>query len=214
MTLILRYMQNPDIPQVVTIDHLAFTPPWSARSYAYEVNESNYSHMLVLEHFDVPPPPSGIKRLVQSINGGREIESRIVGYGGLWYIMDEAHISTIAIHPELRGRGWGEILLAGMIRRSITLGAHYIVLEVRVSNTVAQQLYQKYDFKTVAIKRKYYHNDGEDAYDMRLNLDDGGEYARSFAPRYAHLLETHGFTDLYTETLPPRNRSQSDSSSA
>lgn len=66
-----------------------------------------------------------------------ESEAVVVGYGGLWSIVDEAHVSTIATHPQFRGHGWGEVLLAGMIKRALTLGAAYI-LEVRVSNVVTQ----------------------------------------------------------------------------
>ena len=126
-----------------------------------------------------------------------------VGAGGLWNIMDEAHISTIAAHPEFRGRGYGEIVLAGMIRRAMRLDAEYVVLEVRVSNYVAQSLYQKYGFQTVMTKPKYYHSDNEDAYEMRLNLDHR-YYRTRFEERFARLIERHDLTDQYTAADPPR----------
>lgn len=207
MSLTLRYMRLPDIPAVVAIDRVSFDPAWSARSYGYEVGESTYSHMLVLEQSDAEKPKQGWRRLVSSLSAnGRESEATIVGYGGLWHIMDESHISTIATHPDFRGRGWGEVLLAAMIRRSIALKAAYIVLEVRVSNTVAQNLYRKYQFETLTVKKRYYHNNGEDAYDMRLNLDANREYALWFENRYQELASKYQFTDLYSRTPHPHKQ--------
>jgi ribosomal-protein-alanine N-acetyltransferase len=201
MTLILRYMRLHDIPEVTAIDQLSFNPSWSARSYQFEVGESTYSYMVVLEQTDEKPKP-GWRRLVPALNGNEHTHS-IGGYGGLWNIMDEAHISTIATHPDFRGRGWGEILLAGMIRRGIKLEAQYVVLEVRVSNTPAQNLYRKYGFQTVATKPKYYHSDNEDAYEMRLSLENR-YYRAHFEERFARLVEQHDLIDHFTDTLPPR----------
>jgi [ribosomal protein S18]-alanine N-acetyltransferase len=197
--LTLRYMTLADISQVIEIDRLSFDTPWSPRSYAYEIEESHYSHMLVLEA-DVVRPNTGWKRWLRSLGSSTNptAEKTIVGYGGLWNIMDEAHISTIATHPYWRGKGWGEILLAAMVRRSLNLSAGYIVLEVRVSNTVAQSLYRKYEFETVDLRPSYYRNNNEDAYDMRLPLPNEAMQTR-FSERWQHLLDEHSIVDLYTE---------------
>jgi ribosomal-protein-alanine N-acetyltransferase len=200
--LVLRYMRPPDIDEVVAIDRVAFDLPWSDRSYHYEVTESTYSHMLTLEYTADKQPGGWWDRLMG--RNGRSPHPRVVGYGGLWRIADEAHISTIATHPGWRGRGWGEILLAGMIRRSITLGASYIVLEVRVSNRVAQNLYHKYEFENYGVKANYYRNNNEDAYDMRLDLENAGMRER-FNRRFAELRVRHAFVDLYTDVDMPRS---------
>jgi ribosomal-protein-alanine N-acetyltransferase len=92
-----------------------------------------------------------------------------------------------------------------MIGRAINLDAGYVILEVRVSNIVAQNLYLKYGFKTVATKPKYYHSNNEDAYEMRLNLDHK-YYRAHFAERFAKLIEQHGLIDQYTQADPPRRR--------
>jgi [ribosomal protein S18]-alanine N-acetyltransferase len=202
MTLTLRYMRLSDIAHVVNIDRLAFDLPWSARSYAYEISESTYSHMVVLE-YTLPRQVNGWRRWLQNLNGRHEVESHIVGYGGLWHILDEAHISTIATHPDWRGRGWGEILLAGMIKRALVLNAGYMVLEVRVSNSVAQNLYHKYGFEVVATKPNYYRNNNEDAYDMRLDLQNSHLRLR-FAKQFDELKATHKFIDTYTEAQSPQ----------
>ena len=201
MSLTLRYMNQADIVQVVTIDRQAFRTPWSARSYAYEISESSYSHMVVLETPEAPPV-QGWKKLIRSFNGSEKPQNTVLGYGGLWSIMDEAHISTIATHEDWRGKGYGEVLLAGMIQRAITLEAAYIVLEVRVSNVTAQNLYKKYEFKVVDTKKRYYRDDGEDAYDMRLDIQDVGILER-FAQRFTTIKQHHAFNDLYTNIARP-----------
>lgn len=204
MSLTLRYMRLSDIPEVSAIDRMAFDPPWSPRSYQYEVTESNYSHMVVLEKSnEVEKPKSNWRRIIGNFGMLPESDSVIVGYGGLWNIVDEAHISTIATHPQFRGRGWGELVLAGMIRRALSLNAAYIVLEVRVSNVVAQALYKKYDFETAGTKTNYYHSNNEDAYDMRLYFHNLDSYRATFEPRYEVLLARHHFTDQYSQVRPP-----------
>jgi [ribosomal protein S18]-alanine N-acetyltransferase len=195
-------MRAADIPQVVTIDQQAFETPWSARSYAYEIGESSYSYMVVLESQPDSPPLQGWRRFVANLsrNGSH---SQILGYGGLWHIMDEAHISTIATHPDWRGQGYGDVLLLAMIRRSIALRAGYIVLEVRVSNTIAQRLYQKYDFEIFATKRRYYRDNNEDAYDMRLSLDDSERVTRLIRA-YEAMKARRGIEDRYSTSRRSR----------
>ena len=200
MPLTLRYMRLADVPQVVAIDQVSFKPPWSARSYAYEITESTYSHMVVLEDSEAEQTPSLWQRLLGT---PREVQRRILGYGGLWNIADEAHISTIASHLSYRGRGMGEVVLAGMVIKAIYMRAAYIILEVRVSNVAAQNLYKKYQFEIFELKKGYYHSDGEDAYDMRLDLMNAALRNR-LLDQYAALKERIPFTDLYTQT--PRVR--------
>jgi ribosomal-protein-alanine N-acetyltransferase len=200
MNLTLRYMTLQDVPQVVYIDRLAFDLPWSERSYAYEVSESTYSYMVVLEAETPALAARGWRRWLPL--NGRSTGRRIVGYGGLWHIMSEAHISTIAVHPDYRGRGWGEILLAAMVQRAVVLAAGFVALEVRVSNTKAQNLYHKYDFETVGTKSHYYRNNNEDAYDMRLPLTAANQ--QRTGERFRALQTRHIFTDLYTAHEPPR----------
>jgi ribosomal-protein-alanine N-acetyltransferase len=200
MTLTVRYMRLADVPQVVAIDHQSFNPPWTARSYAYEISESTYSHMMVVEEADTPQPQSFWQRM---LGVPPEQLRRIVSYGGLWQIADEAHISTIASHPQLRGRGFGEIALAGMVQKALNQYASYIVLEVRVSNVSAQKLYEKYDFTIFDLKKHYYSNNGEDAYDMRLNLADATSRQR-VSQRFAALHQRMPFLDQYTQTARGR----------
>jgi [ribosomal protein S18]-alanine N-acetyltransferase len=209
--LVLRYMTVEDIPQVTAIDRVSFNPPWSAKSYTYEVSESTYSHMVVLEETHQTARRSWWQSFRNRWNGHnhtngeytdrRGVQHKILGYGGLWHIIDEAHISTIATHPDYRGRGYGEILLAGMMHRSLTLDAAYIVLEVRVSNEVAQRLYHKYRFATVTTKTKYYRSNNEDAYDMRVTFSEA--YREFFPQQFQAVQMRTPFLDRYSAVPSP-----------
>lgn len=201
MKLTLRYMDLPDIAQVVAIDRLSFDLPWAERSYAYEITQSGYSHMVVLERDDESAQSHGWRRLLARFNGRVQPPGRIVGYGGLWRIGDESHISTIAVHPDFRGRGWGEILLAGMVGKSINVNAGLVVLEARISNVRAHNLYRKYAFYVAGIKPKYYRNNNEDAYDMRLPLDAPNAIPE-FQARMNALKAVHPYTDRYSNAEP------------
>jgi [ribosomal protein S18]-alanine N-acetyltransferase len=88
---------------------------------------------------------------------------RVIGYAGLWLMVNEAHITTIAVAPDYQGRGLGEMLLLALIDRAIELEALCVTLEVRVSNQVAQSLYRKYTFQQTGLRKRYYSDNGEDA---------------------------------------------------
>jgi ribosomal-protein-alanine N-acetyltransferase len=88
---------------------------------------------------------------------------RVVGYAGLWLMVDEAHVTSIAVSPPFRGFGVGELLFLALVDMSREIGAHYMTLEVRVSNTLAQNLYRKFGFKEAGIRRRYYSDNNEDA---------------------------------------------------
>lgn len=178
--LTLRYMTPLDIPVIVDIDRASFPNPWTERSYNFELRENQASHMVVLEDDEAPDP--------------------ILAYGGLWLFEDESHISTIAVREDQRGHGYGEIVLAGMINRTLALGATYTVLEVRVSNTPAINLYRKYEFEIVH-RRKRYYNNGEDAYMMYLNPMDEA-YRVRFDERFRLIHERLEFRDVLSAGKP------------
>ncbi|MFN8418552.1 MAG: ribosomal protein S18-alanine N-acetyltransferase [Anaerolineae bacterium] len=178
--LTLRYMTPADIPTIVDIDRASFPNPWTERSYNFELRENQASHMVVLENGEADDP--------------------ILGYGGLWLFEDESHISTIAVREDQRGKGYGEIVLAGMINRTLELGATYTVLEVRVSNAPAIKLYHKYEFEIVH-RRKRYYNNGEDAYMMYLNpMNDA--YRLRFDERFRAVQQRLPFNDLLSAGKP------------
>jgi ribosomal-protein-alanine acetyltransferase len=100
----------------------------------------------------------------------------IVGYAGIWVMTDEAHITTIASHPDVRGQGVGEFLLVALVHRAIAIGARWMTLEVRASNAIAQNLYRKYTFKEMGVRRRYYSDNGEDALVMWTDALDSESF--------------------------------------
>jgi ribosomal-protein-alanine N-acetyltransferase len=158
-------MELADIPQVAAIDRLSFPQPWSEQSYRFELVDNRNAHFIVA----LAPNPNGARGLWKQLWGGWPAR-RVVGYAGFWFVVDEAHINTIAVHPEWRRRGIGERLLVKLLAQARGLGAATATLEVRVSNLAAQQLYQKYRFEEVG-RRPHYYRDGEDALLMTIRLN-------------------------------------------
>ncbi|MBP1930043.1 ribosomal protein S18-alanine N-acetyltransferase [Ammoniphilus resinae] len=148
-TYIIRRMNLDDLQGISRIEQSSFTVPWSYESFHNELTQNHFAYYLVLE-----------------INGV------LAGYGGMWIIVDEAHITNIAISPEYRGQRWGEKLLAAMQLHAYRQGAKAMTLEVRVSNTIAQRLYHKFGFKKTGIRPNYYSDNGEDALIMWVNFED------------------------------------------
>lgn len=142
-----RIMRYEDIPEVCAIEAEAFTSPWSEQAFINELTQNQFAMYIVLEH-----------------------EGRIVGYGGMWVIIDEAHVTNIAIADEYRGRKLGARLLAELAARAYRMGATRITLEVRVSNAVARNLYGKFGFEAVGLRPGYYSDNGEDAIIMWADL--------------------------------------------
>ncbi len=170
---IIRPMEMGDIHTVVSIDRLSFPSPWSASSYSQELYNKRYSFYYVVlrpEHEDMPPGAEW-RRWLRNILG-QPANSRVVGYVGfrLQNKDREAHISTLAVHPDWRGRGLGELLLLSALEQALSLGVDVVSLEVRASNQVAQRLYRKYGFHFKGVVQAYYL-DGEDAWLMTLELE-------------------------------------------
>ena len=203
-TYTLRYMSLADIPLVVDVDRLSFPMPWSARSYIFEVSDNQAGHMIVLEVVPETAPARGLMGMFQRL-GGLSRQSAIVGYGGFWLIDGEAHVSTIAVHPDHRRRGLGELLLAGMLSRGIAHRAEYSVLEVRVSNEPAINLYRKYEYEIVGQRKRYYRDNDEDAFLMHLAPLDKA-YQGRLAARLDNLRARVDYTDALTRNPADRRR--------
>lgn len=135
-----RAMVLGDIEEIMKIEKLCFTVPWSRLSFQREIKEN-----MLAKYFIV------------------ELEGSIVGYGGMWIIIDEAHITNIAIHPEFRGRNLGGFLLKSMIEYAKNINVFKMTLEVRRSNEAARGLYRKFGFKDIGVRPRYYSDNNEDA---------------------------------------------------
>ena len=112
----------------------------------------------------------------------------LVAYGGIWVIFEDAHVTTIAVLPDWRGRRYGEELLVRMLHEAIDRGASYISLEARESNVVAQNLYRKYGFSQISVRRGYYSDNGENAVVMWAGNLKSELYRNRLATLEAELL--------------------------
>jgi [ribosomal protein S18]-alanine N-acetyltransferase len=138
-----------DLDAVMQIERKSFADPWTRRMYLTDLTQNDLATYLVLR------PP-----LVLHANGSLPFPS-LMAFGGFWLMADEAHIATIASHPDWRGCGLGEWLLLLLLERAIARGAVTSTLEVRAGNFVARRLYAKMGYE-VAGSRRHYYRDGED----------------------------------------------------
>ncbi|WP_072336948.1 MULTISPECIES: ribosomal protein S18-alanine N-acetyltransferase [unclassified Paenibacillus] len=142
-----REMRVEDIPAICRIEKESFTTPWTAAAFHNELTNNQFAKYMVLEY-----------------------DGEIAGYGGMWLIMEEAHVTNIAIGAAYRGRKLGEKLLTEMQKSASLLGAERMTLEVRPSNEVALGLYAKKGFRSVGVRRGYYTDNQEDALIMWADL--------------------------------------------
>lgn len=146
----IRPMRPEDLEQVREIDRLSFSLPWPESAFQYELNANPAARLWVAE---VEWPPAGRK---------------LVGMIVIWLIADEAHIATLAVHPDFRGQGIGRRLLATALQEAIHKGANQAMLEVRAGNLAAQELYRRFGFEVKHRRPRYYRDNNEDALLMNL----------------------------------------------
>ena len=210
-------MRLEHIPAVSAIEKLSFPQPWPQNAYRREITENRMAHYVVVRRLGDPPaaasppmtPPVAqsndilgrLGRMLRPAQPPRSVELQeelrsIVGYAGIWVMTDEAHITTIASHPDVRGMGVGEFLLVALIHRGIEIGARWMTLEVRASNAVAQNLYRKYTFKEMGVRRRYYSDNGEDALVMWTDALDSESFLGTFEKNERKLAERLGAAEV------------------
>jgi ribosomal-protein-alanine N-acetyltransferase len=151
MTATIREMTRGDIASVATLEAEVYDEPWSPRVFLDELAMENREYLVIT-------------------NGGR----RIVGYGGLLIIDEDAHITTLAVSEEARGRHLGKRLMLALVDQALDVGARHLTLEVRLSNSSAQGLYELFGFARVGRRKNYYKN--EDAVVMWATDIDAPDY--------------------------------------
>ena len=194
----LRRLRNEDIGQVIEIEREAFSPLWISTPFKRELNNRYACYLVVCdatqpgsttpgEIEEQPKNPTVWDRVVNTawrlVPGGQVDSapaSSISGYVSVWYQGEEAHITEIAVREELRGNGLGELLLIGSLQEAMKYGSKVMTLEARVSNFIAQRLYEKYGFKTVGTRKGYYSDNREDAVIMTTNPIHSEEYQIMF----------------------------------
>jgi len=138
--LVISSMVDSDIRDVLRIEQQSFSTTWPSNAFFQELHDNKLAHYFV----------------------GRA-GSRVVAYGGIWVILEDSHITTIAVAPEHRGKRFGEQMLLHLLDQAIDRGASWMTLEVRESNAAAQSLYRKYGFTTVSTRKGYYSDNNENA---------------------------------------------------
>ncbi|OEF96965.1 ribosomal protein S18-alanine N-acetyltransferase [Desulfuribacillus alkaliarsenatis] len=146
---ICRYMEMRDVDAVHEIEVEAFTLPWSRAAFVSELLDNRMAKYFVVENS----------------------EGYIVAYAGMWFVLDEAHITTIAVRKSSRGLGLGNLLVERIIAETLALGGTQLTLEVRVSNAAAIAMYEKFGFKVHGLRKKYYSDNQEDALIMWAVID-------------------------------------------
>jgi len=202
-------MQIDDIAEVSRVERLCFSNPWPQSAYRRELrNPGNNAYIVLWERDDAHPPAppeeprSALSMLPFFRRGDRASEDRVVGFAGMWILYDEAHVTTIGVTPELRGKGLGELLLVRLFEIASERSAEWVTLEVRVSNASAQALYHKYGFTQQGVRRRYYSDNGEDAYIMWSPSIRTDEYRQRFAELRARVYER---LDGQLISPPPRD---------
>lgn len=140
-------MRLRDLGDIMKIEKLSFTTPWSKQAFLSELLDNDRAYYLVAK-----------------------VNERAVGYIGIWLIAGEGHVTNVAVHPDYRGRGIGNQLMTAIERLAGERGVNRLTLEVRVSNERAQNLYRKLGYLPAGIRRRYYRDNDEDALIMWKDL--------------------------------------------
>jgi ribosomal-protein-alanine N-acetyltransferase len=170
----LRTMQSEDIPQIMDIERQSFPTMWPQSAYQKELKNKMARYFVAVEAEEgdagdgaASAGRPAVRRLVQRFFGGLPGEGaqaeRVLGFVGLWCMMGEGHIVTIAVRDEWRRQGIGELLLVAALDAAVEAVQDVVTLEYRVSNAAARALYEKYGFAQVGVRARYYSDNHEDA---------------------------------------------------
>lgn len=145
--LVIRKMDIIDIDEVMEVEKSSFSEPWPKDVFTQEVLKNDYAYYFVAQ-----------------------LNNKVIGYAGMWVVIDDAQITNIAIIPYYRGLKMGEKLFEYVCQQAMRMGVKRLSLEVRVSNIIAQGMYRKFGFVPGGIRKNYYTDNQEDAIVMWVNL--------------------------------------------
>ena len=157
-------MRRADVETVSAIEKRCYATPWHANAYYTELSNRAAAYLVA------------------------RMDGKVIGYGGMWVIMDEAHITTLAVDPPHQGKKIGERLLQGLMEEAILHGASRATLEVREHNVAAQGLYRKYGFREAGLRHRYYSDNQEDALIMWTDEINSTSYKQRFQETKALLM--------------------------
>ncbi len=142
---VLRRARQSDLKTMCAIERASFPTPWSERLIAGELRQPDATYLVAT------------------------LDDEVVGFIGLWHVLDDGHICTLAVDPQHRRRGLGELLVLAAMRQALEIGADVVHLEYRVGNEAAARLYDKLGFERVGVRERYYSDTGEDAVLARID---------------------------------------------
>lgn len=151
----IREMKENDLDEVLVIEKSLFNSPWNKEQFLYELNDNDLGNAYVYE-----------------------LDNKIIGYGMLWYLFENADITNLAIKKEYQNKGYGKELLKFLLIDALKNDCEFVHLEVRVNNDNAINLYKKFGFEIIRTRKAYYE-DGSDAYDMIKGI--GGLNEKDFS---------------------------------
>ena len=183
--LLLRMMRADDVPAVMAIERASFDAGWPATAFERELSQNQMARYIVAER---PGPDAGAE------------PGSIAGFAGLWLMLDEAHVVTVAVLPHLRGRGIGRLLVHGLIELARESAMTVATLECRVSNAVARRLYAGYGFYEVGVRKRYYSDNQEDAVIMTTEELASPAYERRLMRLASQLKAIIPGVKLYAES--------------
>ena len=187
----IRPMEARDIPQAMDIERQSFPTMWPQTVYQRELKNRMARYLVACqpldeERADGADGEHGVGSLIRRLRGsGPASADRVLGAVGVWFMMGEGHIVTIAVDPEYRRLGIGELLLTAGLEAALEAQQDTVTLEYRISNVAARALYEKFGFVQVGVRARYYTDNQEDAVLMTTPPLRSPEYRRLLAQRIA-----------------------------
>jgi ribosomal-protein-alanine N-acetyltransferase len=165
-------MREADIATVQEIEREIFSTPWPRNAYYRELASRSSAHYMVLRQEGPVEKPQGTQ--------SPDFDPSIAGYGGMWRMYDEAHVTTIGVRHDLQHRGFGRVLFAGLVQAAYDMGAKWVTLEVRTSNENAMKMYEAFGFKVIGRRKGYYTDNAEDAIVMWSDSIHSPRFRRAY----------------------------------
>jgi [ribosomal protein S18]-alanine N-acetyltransferase len=170
--LALELMREADIATIQEIEREIFSTPWPRNAYYRELASRSSAHYIVLRQEGVVERPPAYNVA--------DLDMSIIGYGGMWRMYDEAHVTTIGVRLDVQHRGYGRVLFAGLVQAAYDMGAKWVTLEVRTSNDNAMHMYETFGFKVIGRRKGYYTDNGEDAIVMWSDSIHSPRFRRAY----------------------------------
>ncbi|MBI4266994.1 MAG: ribosomal protein S18-alanine N-acetyltransferase [Chloroflexi bacterium] len=221
MAYCVRFMRKEDVYQVNVIDREAFPTQWPPPNYRHELDNQLAHYIVVCDdarkaEMPGPKPAAGTGLLTRirrwfgkksAVTPPPQNSQYVAGFAGIWVMTDESHLTNIAVRQSYQRQGIGEMLLISVIELSAKLNANIVTLEVRVSNAPAQELYRKYGFTNVGLRKGYYTDNREDALLMSTdNINSAAFKTRFEQLKQAHTQKMGAAKCRLTYPVPPDTR--------